>query len=485
MSGCRAPLAAPLAGAGGAGGGGGPSGGAGGGPFASGASASGASAPARRRPVASFLSRLLREQPLGAVGALVVLALVFITIFAAQLAPYEFDRGRVQDRMQGPSAAYLLGTDHVGRDLLSRLIFGARLSITVGLAATSLNVIVALLIGGTTGFVGGRVDIYAQRFVDAWMSFPGLLMLLTIMSIAGRGVAQIILVLGMAGGIPASRVVRAAVIGVKQNAYFQAAQAIGSSRWRSMLRHVLPNIAAPLIVVFSINVGSVIIAEASLSFLGFGLPASIPSWGGMLSREGRQYMEIAPRLALWPGLCLTVTVYALNLWRRAATCWTRGCAAPPAATGEPDRAAEPCARAVHESRSTCRRRPALVSNSEAPFCHIVETRGIRPTPSDQSLRSGSTSLADTIAQLHGEFALGWSQHLALRRRRRRSVPQRRAVKRQLDSSLSGSASIRRLAREGQIVEKASDLIKDPLVLEFLGLEERHTYSERTGDRRER
>ena len=302
------------AGAGGAGGGGGPSGGAGGGPFASGASASGASAPARRRPVASFLSRLLREQPLGAVGALVVLALVFITIFAAQLAPYEFDRGRVQDRMQGPSAAYLLGTDHVGRDLLSRLIFGARLSITVGLAATSLNVIVALLIGGTTGFVGGRVDIYAQRFVDAWMSFPGLLMLLTIMSIAGRGVAQIILVLGMAGGIPASRVVRAAVIGVKENAYFQAAQAIGSSRWRSMLRHVLPNIAAPLIVVFSINVGSVIIAEASLSFLGFGLPASIPSWGGMLSREGRQYMEIAPRLALWPGLCLTVTVYALNLF---------------------------------------------------------------------------------------------------------------------------------------------------------------------------
>ena len=158
------------------------------------------------------------------------------------------------------------------------------------------------------------MDIYAQRFVDAWMSFPGLLMLLTIMSIAGRGVAQIILVLGMAGGIPASRVVRAAVIGVKQNAYFQAAQAIGSSRWRSMLRHVLPNIAAPLIVVFSINVGSVIIAEASLSFLGFGLPATIPSWGGMLSREGRQYMEIAPRLALWPGLCLTVTVYALNLF---------------------------------------------------------------------------------------------------------------------------------------------------------------------------
>ena len=114
--------------------------------------------------MASFLLRLLKEQPLGAVGGLIVLALVFLTIFAAQLAPYEFDRGRVQDRMQGPSAAHLLGTDHVGRDFLSRLIIGARLSITVGLAATSLNVIVALLVGGTTGFIGGRVDIYTRNY---------------------------------------------------------------------------------------------------------------------------------------------------------------------------------------------------------------------------------------------------------------------------------------------------------------------------------
>ena len=276
--------------------------------------AAGAPATERRRPVASFLRRLLRQQPLGIIGGLVVLALIFITIFAQQLAPYEFDRGRVQDRMQGPSAEHLLGTDHVGRDFLSRLIIGARLSITVGLAATLLNVIVALLVGGTTGFIGGRVDIYAQRFVDAWMSFPGLLLLLTIMSIAGRGVLQIILVLGITGGIPASRVVRGAVLGVKENVYFQAAQAIGSSRRRSLLRHVLPNIAAPIIIIFSINVGSVIISEASLSFLGFGLPVTVPSWGGMLSREGRQYMEIAPRLALWPGLCLTVTVFSLNMF---------------------------------------------------------------------------------------------------------------------------------------------------------------------------
>ena len=135
-------------------------------------------------------------QPLGAVGGLIVLALVFITIFADKLAPYEFDRGQVQNRMKGPSVEHLLGTDHVGRDSLSRLLIGARLSISVGLAATVMNVIVALLVGGTTGFIGGRVDYYTQRFVDAWMSFPGLLLLLTIMSIVGQGLLQIILVLG-------------------------------------------------------------------------------------------------------------------------------------------------------------------------------------------------------------------------------------------------------------------------------------------------
>ena len=260
-----------------------------------------------------FFARLVREQPLGTAGGIVILLLVLVSIFADSLAPYRYEEIHLRDRLQAPTAAYLLGTDHVGRDLLSRLIHGARLSLTVGLAATVLTVVVAVLIGGTTGFIGGRLDLVTQRFVDAWMAFPGLLLLLTIMSIAGRGMLQIIVVLGVSGGIPASRVVRGAVLGVKENAYFQAAQAIGSSRRRSLLRHVLPNIAAPIIIIFSINVGGVIMSEAALSFLGFGLPPDIPSWGGMLSREGRQYMEIAPHLALWPGLCLTVVVYSLNI----------------------------------------------------------------------------------------------------------------------------------------------------------------------------
>ncbi len=172
----------------------------------------------------------------------------------------------------------------------------------------------ALLVGGTTGLIGGRVDVYTQRFVDAWMSFPGLLLLLTIMSFVDRSIVTVIVVLGVTGGIPASRVVRGAVFGVKENMYFQAAEAVGARRRWTLVRHVLPNITAPLIVIFTINVGGVIIAEASLSFLGFGLPVNVPSWGGMLSREGRRYMELAPRLALWPGLFLTVTVYCLNMF---------------------------------------------------------------------------------------------------------------------------------------------------------------------------
>ena len=190
----------------------------------------------------------------------------------------------------------------------------ARISLTVGLAATTVNVVVAVLIGGISGFFGGRLDLAVQRFVDAWMAFPGLLLLLTIMSLVGRGLPQIIVVLGVTGGIGGSRVIRGAVIGVKENVNFQAAEAIGSTRWRTLLRHVLPNIAAPVIIIFTINVGAVIISEAALSFLGFGLPISVPSWGGMLSREGREFMEVAPRLALWPGLCLTIVVYSLNMF---------------------------------------------------------------------------------------------------------------------------------------------------------------------------
>ena len=270
--------------------------------------------PKRRGRSADFFIRLLKEKPLGTACGMIVLLLILVAIFADVLAPYGYMKVHPADMLQGSSARYLLGTDQLGRDFLSRLILGARLSLVVGLAATALNVVVAVLIGGISGFIGGKFDLVMQRFVDAWMAFPGLLILLTVMSIVGRGLPQIIVVLGISGGIAASRIVRSAVIGVKENDYFLAARAVGTPTSQILLRHVLPNIMATVIIIFSINIGGVIISEASLSFLGFGLPAQIPSWGGMLSREGREYMEMAPWLALWPGLALTITVYSFNMF---------------------------------------------------------------------------------------------------------------------------------------------------------------------------
>ena len=219
-----------------------------------------------RGPFADFFGRLWRQKPLGIASGIVILILILLAIFADVLAPYPFDQLNLAERLQGSSTRHLLGTDQLGRDLLSRLLFGARISLVVGLAATTLNVVVATVIGGTSGFLGGKLDLAVQRFVDAWMAFPGLLLLLTIMSVAGQGLPQIIVVLGIAGGVGGSRVVRGAVVATKGNDYFLAAKAVGAPTTQILVRHVLPNIVAPLIIIFSINVGGVILAEASLSW---------------------------------------------------------------------------------------------------------------------------------------------------------------------------------------------------------------------------
>lgn len=260
-----------------------------------------------------LIKRLFRERPLGAWSGVIVLLLCLVALFADLLAPFPFSEIHLVDRLSGSTGTYWLGTDQLGRDILSRLIYGARLSLGVGIAATTVSLAVSLLVGGIGGFVGGKLDIVIQRFVDAWLSFPGLLLLLTVLSTFGRGVTQIIIILGISAGIGNARVVRSAVIGIKANPYFEAARSIGSPLGHTLARHVWPNITAPIIVIFSITIGGVIISEASLSFLGFGLPQEIPSWGAMLSREGRKYMEVSPRLAMLPGLAISIVVYCLNM----------------------------------------------------------------------------------------------------------------------------------------------------------------------------
>jgi len=260
-----------------------------------------------------FLIRLVKEKPLGAIGGAIVLVLLFAGIFADVLAPHDYAVVNIYDRLAPPSTDHLLGADQVGRDVLSRIIHGARVSVIIGLAASALNVAVATIIGTACGFLGGRFDLLVQRFVDAWMCFPGLLLLITVMSIVGQGITQIILILGIQWGIGGSRITRSAVIAIKDDVYMTAATAVGCSTSRMLVRHILPNIMAPIIIIFSTSIGGVILTEASLSFLGFGLPPDVPSWGGMLSWEGRRYMELAPMLAFWPGLCLSIVVYGMNM----------------------------------------------------------------------------------------------------------------------------------------------------------------------------
>ena len=264
--------------------------------------------------MANFFARLVKEKPLGLASGMVILLLLLVAVVGGQVSPYPYNEIHLIDRLQGPSSKYLLGTDQAGRDLLSRLIFGARVSVLVGLAVTTISIVISTLIGGISGFVGGKLDLTVQRFVDAWNAFPGLLLLLTMMAIVGKGLLQIILVMGISGGIAGAGVIRGAVMGIKENVYFDVAEAVGSPRWRSLIRHVVPNITPVIVISFSISIGGVIMALASLGFLGYGLPPNIPDWGGMLSRDGRKYMELAPRLALWPGLCLTVTIYSLNMF---------------------------------------------------------------------------------------------------------------------------------------------------------------------------
>ena len=270
--------------------------------------------PGRIGALGAFLARLWREKPLGAAGGIVFLVFLLCGIFADVLAPYGVNETNLAVRLQPPSLDHLLGTDHLGRDVLSRILMGAQLSMIVSFVAAGLATVLSLGIGVVSGYFGGRTDMVVQRGVDAWMTFPDLVLLIVIVSVVGPGIPQIVLVLGLLYGIAGSRIVRGAVVSVKENMYTHAAQSIGARTFHILRRHIVPNVMPVLIVLFTTRIGAVILTEAGLSFLGLGVPPPAPTWGSMLSGTGRTYMYLGPWLALAPGLCLTIVVYAINVY---------------------------------------------------------------------------------------------------------------------------------------------------------------------------
>jgi peptide/nickel transport system permease protein len=271
-------------------------------------------APVPRAPLPAFVARLVREKPLGAVAAVVLILFVLCGVFADILAPYGYNEIDLAARLRPPSWAHPFGTDNLGRDLLSRCLHGAQLSMIIGLSAAAIATAISVFIGLLTGYLGGRFDLVVQRFVDACMSFPELVILIAVVSVIGAGMVQIIAVLSVVMGIAGSRIIRSAAVSVRENLYVHAAQSIGASTPHILWRHLLPNVMAPIIVLLTTRVGTAILAESGLSFLGLGIPPPAPTWGGLLSGSGRTFMLQGPWLALAPGLCLTLVVYATNIF---------------------------------------------------------------------------------------------------------------------------------------------------------------------------
>jgi peptide/nickel transport system permease protein len=270
--------------------------------------------PVGARGRAQSLWTTIRRKPLGAVSAFVIGALVLTAVFADALAPFDPVETHPETRLQAPSRAHLFGTDDIGRDVLSRVIHGSRISLWVGLLAVGIGTAAGMIIGLLCGYCEGHLDLFAQRVMDAVQAIPGLVLALAIVSVLKPSTTNAMLAIAIVIIPGNSRIVRGAVLSTKQNRYVEAAQAIGCRHPRIIVSHILPNVTAPILVIASIWLGNAILIEATLSFLGLGTQPPTPSWGLMLSSTGRAFMEQAPWLAIFPGLAISVAVLGFNLF---------------------------------------------------------------------------------------------------------------------------------------------------------------------------
>ncbi len=255
-----------------------------------------------------------RKKPLGAIGGISLLILVVTAIFAPLIATFDPLVQDIPNRLHSPSSQFLFGTDPFGRDMFSRIVFGARVSLYVGLISVVVGASVGTLVGISSAYAGGRVDLLVQRVVDAMQGIPGLILILALVVALGASLNNVTIAIAVAFVPRMVRLSRSQALSVKQEDYILAGRAIGNSTMRIILRHVLPNSLTPVIVLSTGYLGTAIVSEAGLSFLGLGVPPPHPSWGGMLQFGARQYQEAAPWLTIFPGLALTITVFGFNLF---------------------------------------------------------------------------------------------------------------------------------------------------------------------------
>jgi peptide/nickel transport system permease protein len=270
---------------------------------------------ARSNPVSGVWSKLVwfaHREPLGAVTGLIILLLVLCAAGASILAPYPFDAFDVTQRLLGPSASHIFGTDEQGRDVFSRVLYGAQSSVLIGVTVVAIATTLSVSIGSISGYLGGWFDIGVQRFVDLWLSFPGLIFVILVVAIFGNNNVVFVITLSLLLSAGSSRIIRSAAIALRNQAFIEAARSLGAPQSRILLLHILPNLLPVIIINSSIRMGEVVLLSSTLSFLGFGPPPPFPSWGRML-QESQTQMQYHPNLAIFPGLAIVLTVYAFNM----------------------------------------------------------------------------------------------------------------------------------------------------------------------------
>lgn len=259
------------------------------------------------------LLRIFYKNKMAVMGFIIILAMVIIAVFAPLIATQAPEAQDLAMRFQSPSAEHFFGTDNFGRDIFSNVVYGARISLFIGLVATIISVIIGTIIGAVAGFFGGGVDNVLMRLVDIILSIPSLILAIAISAVLGTGIRNLILAVSLSSITNYARIVRASVLSVKEQEYVEAAKIGGASNFRLIFRHILPNCTGPIIVQATLGVGTAILQAASLSFIGLGVQPPTPEWGGMLS-QGRSYIRDYPHMTIFPGLAIALTIFSLNLF---------------------------------------------------------------------------------------------------------------------------------------------------------------------------